>query len=431
MAAQADRDAGGRGAIAVPALAFAVMAATVAAGQVLAAGGTRLYVPEPPFVWRGDVRAHALLAVALVVLAGAVWAGPRLVAVRPATFAGAALGLTVLVRLAVAAARGGPEAWDRVFDPARSFEAANEYLPALPALRYGVHIFLDRFAEVVPALPVHAAGHPPGLLVVMHALGIDTPAGLAALCIAAGALGTPVLYLLARRLLDEPAARMAALLLALSPGAAMFGVTSADGLYMTLGILAALALVQAPRWAGPLVLAAVSFFAWSLLAVGAWATVVWLRRDGLRAAVLAAGLAGIGLVAFYALLHAATGFDPLGTLTSTEQVYRAGIARGRPYWFWVLGSPTAFLVTVGLPISWLALRALAAGRTVALAIFAVIAISALLGFTKAETERIWLFFAPLLCLAAAAALPRRHLRLVLALLAVQALASELLFDSVW
>jgi len=194
-------------------------------------------------------------------------------------------------------------------------------------------------------------------------------------------------------------------------------------------------LVAVPRVVGAtlgaLTLAAASFFAWSLLAVGAWAAVLRLRRDGLRPALLLAAACGVGLVAFYAVLHAAYGFDPVGTLRGTEQVYRDGIARGRPYSFWLFGSPVAFLVTLGLPITWYAFRALEAGRSVAVAIFAVLAIATVLGFTKAETERIWLFFAPFLCLAAASVLPRRRLPLVLGLLAAQGLASELLYDSVW
>ncbi len=417
-----------------PGVAFAVVsAATIVAGTLLARGGTRLSVPSPPFLWRLDPQIEPVWAIAaVVVLAAAVWAAPRLLALRPGVFALAALALTLAARLTVAAARGGADAWDRVFDPARSFEAANEYLPALPALRYGPHIFLDRFSEVVPSLPVHAAGHPPGLLLVMDALGIGTPAALAALCIAGGALATPALYALGRRVLDDDrAARVAALLLALSPGAAMFGVTSADGLFMTLGVIAGLGLVAAPRLLGPPALAVSSLFAWSLLAVGAWAAVLRWRRDGLRPAIGLAAACGIALLGFYALLHAATGFDPIGTLRGTEQVYREGIARGRPYWFWLFGSPVAFLVTLGLPITWSALRALGDGRSVALAIFAVLAIAAVLGFTKAETERIWLFFAPFLCLAAAGALPHDRTRLVLTLLAAQALLLELRFDAVW
>jgi hypothetical protein len=63
------------------------------------------------------------------------------------------------------------------------------------------------------------------------------------------------------------------------------------------------------------------------------------------------------------------------------------------------------------------------------AIFTVIAVAAVVGFTKAETERIWLFLAPFVCLAAAA--ERAPLRPLLAALAAQALLYELAFDTVW
>lgn len=122
--------------------------------------------------------------------------------------------------------------------------------------------------------------------------------------------------------------------------------------------------------------------------------------------------------------------DPIGTIRATEEVYRAGIASLRPYWYWLLGSPVAFLLVLGLPISWHALRALSTGRTLALAVFASIAVAAVLGLTKAETERISLCLAPLVCLAAATVLPER-VTPVFAALAAHAVLYELLFDTVW
>jgi hypothetical protein len=115
----------------------------------------------------------------------------------------------------------------------------------------------------------------------------------------------------------------------------------------------------------------------------------------------------------------------------TEEVYRLGVASMRPYWYWVLGSPVGFLLVLGLPITWLALRELAYRSPEAVAIFAVLGVAAVMGFTKAETERIWLFFAPLVCLPAAQALRDRSLTPVLAALAAQALLHELVFDTVW
>jgi hypothetical protein len=404
----------------------AALAVPVVIGRL---ADTPLGVTNPPFVARVDLHADPLVVVAVLCFAAAVAWAPRLLTVRPALFAASTLALTLILRLALAAGGGaGITAWWKVFDPARSFEGPNEYLPALGALHWGPRFFLDRFAETVPALPVHAAGHPPGLLLTLYALGISSPGGMAALCIGVGALSVPLTYGLGRALLDEPRARVAALLLACAPGALIFGATSADTVYLTLGLLAAWPLIV-PSWpwraVGAAALAVASLFAWSLLAVGAWAAIVVWRRDGIRPAVALCALCGAALAVFYAALHGFTGFDPIGTLRATEDVYRAGIASLRPYWYWLLGSPAAFLLVLGVPILWYALRR----STLAAAIFAVLAIAAALGFTKAETERIWLFFAPFVCLAAAASpLP---LRPVLAALAVQALAYELVFDTVW
>jgi methylthioxylose transferase len=418
----------------LPWLVLAALAAPVVIGRI---ADMPLGVAHPPFAGKLEPHADPLLGVAVLCFAAAVAWAPRLLDVRPPVFAVATFGLTLVLRLALAAAGGGRggagiAAWWKVFDPARSYEAPNEYLPALGALHWGPRVFLDRFAETVPALPVHAAGHPPGLLLGLYALGISSPSGMAALCIGIGALSVPLTYPLGRRLLDERRARIATLLLAFAPGALIFGATSADAVYLTLGLLAAWPLTARSWWwraAGAAALAMASLFAWSLLAVGAWAAILAWRREGIRAALAMGAMCAAALVVFYAALHGLTGFDPVGTLRATEDVYRAGIASVRPYWYWLLGSPAAFLLVLGLPILWYALRALAAGRTVAIAIFAVLAIAAVMGFTKAETERIWLFLAPFVCLAAAGSpLP---LRPVLAALAIQALAYELALDTVW
>jgi methylthioxylose transferase len=170
-----------------------------------------------------------------------------------------------------------------------------------------------------------------------------------------------------------------------------------------------------------------------LLAVGAWAALLVLRRERFRRALLLAVGCGAALVAVHGVVAATTGFDPIGTIRATEAVYRSGVASMRPYWYWVLGSPVGFLLVLGIPITWFALRGLVAGSPEAIAIFGVLAFAAVAGFTKAETERIWLFFAPYVCLAAAPVLAGRRsgLGLVLAALAAQALVHELLFDTVW
>jgi hypothetical protein len=420
----------------LPTVGFVVMAVTVALGLWLARhDGRELGLPYPPFTGRWDPSATAWALAAAALLGLVVWIAPRLLslALGPAAFAAAVYALALALRLALGAASDGTGGWSRVFDP-DGFEGPNEYLPALAALRHGPGFFLDRFAELVPALPVHAAGHPPGLLLVMDAFSLDTPARLAALCIAGGALVAPLAYVLARGLLGERRARIAGLLTTAAPSILLFGATSADALYAVLGLVAAIPLASlrpAARVAGALLLAAASLFAWSLLAVGAWAALLAWRRDGFRDMLALGLLCGAVLLAVHGALAALTGFDPIGTLHATEQVYRFGIASERPYLYWLPGSPTAFLAMLGLPIAWLALRALATAGDAAIAIFAVIAIAAVAGFTKAEVERIWLCFAPFVCIAAAGALDERRLRPVLALLGLQALAWELVWNTLW
>jgi methylthioxylose transferase len=418
----------------LPVLVAGGVGATIVAGEVARRLDDHVGTPLAPFMASIDPRA-TLLAPFVVVLFGlAVVAAPRLLgsAAGPRGFAAGALALSLALRLALALGRGGLGQWDAVF--ARSDEAPHEYLPALPALRIGVHAFLERFPRIAPTLPTHAAGHPPGMLVTLDLLGITSPAGMAALTIGVGALSVPLTYVLGRSLVDESRARIATLLVGFSPSVLIIGVSSADALYATLGLAAACALFAARpafRALGPAVLAMASFFSPALLAIGFWAVIVRVLRGERAAAVRAALACGCGIVAFYVALRLLTGFDPVATIRAIDADYRRGIAGGRPYWFWLFGSPAAFLVALGIPVAWLAVRALGRGDPSSRGLALVIVISSVLGYTKAETERIWVFLVPLACLAAATELPPRRLRLVLAGLAVQALLAELLLNTVW
>src|ERR687895_2614539 len=458
---------GGIGPALVPAAGVALAAGTSAYGFAARAEGTRLGASLAPFLWdwRPDLGTSALPAAAL--LATGLWVAPRLraPAVRPWAFAAATLALGLALRLVLGSARAGVDGLWAVYEIG-NHEAANEYLPALPALDFGTLFFLDTFAEVGTSLPVHAIGHPPGLLLTLHWLGIDGAPGMAALTIGAGALAVPLTYALARELLDEDRARGAVLLYVFAPSALLYGATSADALYATVALAAAVPLAIAARPAaargalpsgatagtlpsraaagalpsgaaagalpsGAAALAVASFFSYANLAIGAWATLLAAQRAGLRRAIRVALVCGGVLAASYALLHLATGYDPVGVLQATESVYREGIASRRPYGFWLFGSPVAFLCALGLPIAWFALRSAGARHAPAVALVAVVIVAAVLGFSKAETERIYQFLVPLACVSAAASLPARWLPLTLGALAVQALAIELLLYTVW
>ena len=83
------------------------------------------------------------------------------------------------------------------------------------------------------------------------------------------------------------------------------------------------------------------------------------------------------------------------------------------------------------PVAWFAARSLGARETTAIALAVVVAVAALAGFTKGETERIWIFLVPLACLAAARSLRVERLPLILVLLTAQALLIEALFATKW
>jgi hypothetical protein len=418
----------------VPRIVTFAAAATVVVGLAANHLGTAL----PPFVVGWEPRVGPLAPVsALVLAAGALLApGAARTLRQPLTFAAFLLALALALGLALNLARHGVRDWYAIFDtsPRGSFEAPNEYLPGLPALSYGTRFFLDRFAELVPALPVNVAGHTPGLLLSLHLLHISTAKGMAALCIGIGALTAPLSYDLGRTLLGDERGRRAGLLAAFAPSLLLFGVTSADYLYATLGLASACLLVRpraGSRAAGAALAAVAAFFSWLLLALPVWTAIVVWRREGARSAALLGSACALAVVVFNGSLALWVGYDAIGTLRATSSVYHHSVATFRPYAFWVFGSPTAWGVMAGLAIAAPALRALAAREPAAVALATVVGISAVLGFTKAETERIWLPFVPLVCVAAAAGLAPRRLGITLWLLAAQALVVQLLFQTIW
>lgn len=181
-------------------------------------------------------------------------------------------------------------------------------------------------------------------MLVIDALGITTAGELAALCIAAAVLTPALTYALARSLaMPVGQARIAGVLAALSPMLLLFGITSADAIFMAVGAAAAILLVSrrpALRVAGWAGLAVASFFSWALLALGAWAAVLVLVRDGPRRALVLAAGCGAAVLALNGGLALLAGYDPIGALRATEAYYRNSVASRRPYKFWLFGSPS-------------------------------------------------------------------------------------------
>ncbi len=412
-------------------------ATTIAVGLAAKAAGVNWGAAAQPLFIVFDPVLSGWEALALLALGGALAAGLRLrrAPLGPPAFGAALFALTLFTRLALNVAREGPRGWYEVFVVREDRgEGRHEYLPALPELRgENVGTFLDRFDALVPNLPVHPSGHPPGLVVTLQALGLDTAQGAAALVIVVGALATPALYALARELFDEATARVAALLFVFVPTSLLYGATSGDALFATLAVLAAAGLVSGRRslvLVGAAMLAIASFYSYALLGAAAWAVLVRWRRFGLGGAVRVALLCAGALLGFYLSLYLFTGFDLIASIEATNVRYREGIANIRPYLFYFFGSPAAYVFMLGA-VAWYAARALAVREATALALALVILVAVVGGYTKAETERIWLFLVPFACLAAARGLRGTALAPILVALATQAFAIEVLFDTRW
>jgi len=419
----------------VPVLIAIGVLATLAVGLIAKAYGVNWRAATQPLfiIWDPIFAGWALLAAAG--LGVSIFAAFRLwrSEISAGWFGVALFGLTLFSRLALNLTRLGPHEWYQIYEIVPGPAGRLEYLSALPDLKSGLGPFLDNFAALVPELPVHAAGHPPGLLVVIDWLGITSPEGLAALTIGVGAIATPILYALGRQLFDERTARVAALLFVFVPTSLLYGATSADALFVTLALLAATCLLARRMWVvvlGAAALALASFFSYALLAAGGWAGLVRWRRDGFQSMLRTAALCAAALIVFYGVLALTTGFNVLAAIESTNHRYHDGIANVRPYFFWVFGSPAAFLIMLG-PVAWFASKSLASREITAVSLAAIIVVTALLGYTKAETERIWFFLVPLACLAAARALPDRGVRIVLGGLVAQAFVIEILFSTRW
>jgi hypothetical protein len=435
---------------AAPIAVVVVVALTIAAGLINHfRRGHELGTPLPPFLmkWSPDLQWPVVIAVVLGV--GCACAAPWAIArVRSgAAFAALTYAVTLVVGLSVGAARIGPAGWSQVFDLGRggAFEAKFEYLPALPALRHGVANYVGHFAQLLPYLPTHTKGNPPGPLVAMHLLSITTPDRLAAACMILGSLVAPLTYALGRALggadgdsgsgaVDpERRARIAATFAAFSPCVLVYGFTSVDFVFAAMAAAVACLLVCRRGWLiglGCVAAGIAAFFSWILLAIPVWAVIVVCVRDGRSPAVRLASGAVAGVAGVTLVLAAVWGYDPPAIFRAVHHAYGMGAAAQRPYAFWLFGSPAAWITLLGPPIAWLALRSLQRAEPAAVALAAIVVVSAVAGFTKAETERIWLPYVPLAC-AAAAATPIVRLRTALVAMALIGIAVTVVFGTTW
>jgi hypothetical protein len=121
--------------------------------------------------------------------------------------------------------------------------------------------------------------------------------------------------------------------------------------------------------------------------------------DGLAAGIV--GIAAVATAGILAILAVAFGYDPLAAVLATRDAYEHGIGGRRPYLYWVIGAPAAFLIVLGPLLAERLLRGVELGGAAARAVALCVLLSALSGVIEAEGERILQFLTPLAAVAAA------------------------------
>ena len=306
--------------------------------------------------------------------------------------------------------------WDQLWLPLD--KPRYEYLPLARKLEGVDEIvtFVRTFVERLPGYPDHVRGHGPLPVIgfwVLDKAGLANP-GIGIFVIAAGATAAAGALIAFDRIAGRDLARRAAVFVGLSPAVIWF--SSADAVYMALvawSTAAVAVAVTSPSVSRRRVAGALGGFGCGLFFVSSYgappmlaplaAVALWGWWRGERRWVLPAVISG----AIPLLVFRWGGYSWFDGFAATRLEYAKGIAKRRPYRYFVISNLVVAAVTAG-PAS-VAGLALLRRRAVWLVVAGAVAgalIATASGYSKAEVERIWLPLAPFLAIAAAA-LPDR------------------------
>jgi methylthioxylose transferase len=417
-----------------PALAVAIavgaLVVSILWGRALRDDDRRITVNAAPFlgqwkfVWSPWMLLSVATSIAVVALWPAIW--------RRASSASLpwwATAVSALWGIALGCARGAGEL-------ARPLGRSFEYLAAVPLVGDDPVGFLDRFVRDIESMPVHVEAHPPGLVLVLWAMGrigIGGIVGTTALTLTL-ALSTPAAVLMTvRRVAGEEWMRRAAPLIVFVPSM-VFVVTSTDAMFMGIAAWMTWLGVEAQSRRSDVLAVAAGLVGGILLAFAYSAPLYALPL----AFVLLAGRSWRALVviavsaAVPSLVMALGGFWLLDGLNATRERYGETVARFRPYRYFVLANLAVLAVGVGPVV----VAGLARLREKAIWVLvggglAGVMIANLSGLSKAETERIWLPFVPWIALAGAAMVTDRAARIVVGVNVAIALGVGLYLITPW
>ncbi|HVA48131.1 MAG TPA: glycosyltransferase family 39 protein [Pirellulales bacterium] len=430
--------------------------------------GVKVYRIVPLYLyWRPRLKTGVLIATA--VLAGFVWWLRR--SLRPSGAnkrAGSAVVASLMawhvaIAVSVALIDGGPgKLWEPFHVHRRS-----DYIGAVEWIDRP-QTFLQDYPQLMPDLPLHCRTHPPGgpllLWMIAHSFG-PGPFAASMATILLSSLATPAVYLLARDVLDEAPARLAAGIFLLAPNVVAYSATCLDAVFMV-PLVWTMCFLWIGRRQRPMLFGMAAGITGSLAAlmtfsasvVELWAVVALVLTafcdpTRLRNTLVALAAAAVSSVLFYAVLNAWSGYDPLAVLRQAfEGQHEITNGRGhstlRQSVHFAVTNFVAFAFCSGLPIVLLWLRqsvreiplaTSSSARWLLLSFLVTLVGIDVAPLYTLETERIWIFLVGFMAIGAAAHLNRTACRLdasplvtaALLLQAGQTVLMEVLFEWVW
>lgn len=292
--------------------------------------------------------------------------------------------------------------------------------------------FLHDFVGLHGWLALHSRTHPPGPILFLHYANRLVPSiDFAAFAtMAVTALTVIPVHLLARRLYGRRAAAIATGLYVVTPNLVLYGATSMDGVYtlpLLLSLYAFFRAVEAESSAAAvawsvgtgLLMALSMLMTFSTVCLGmllaAYGVVAYLRLRPWRRIWGVLLLAGAAFALAYVALYRATGYDLIAAVRASMESDADKMGPRRrallPYLDVSVANLLAFAIGCGVVTSILWAKQVKATvlsvlrrQAVDPLLLSFAAAVVFLSFStlyRFETERIWIFFAPLVLIAAA------------------------------
>ncbi|HEV3339748.1 MAG TPA: glycosyltransferase family 39 protein [Pirellulales bacterium] len=429
--------------------------------------GVKVYRIVPLYIyWHPRLKTGLLLAAA-VVAAFICWLRRSLAAnysdARGSHYPVGLMVWHVAIAVSIALVDGGPH---KLWEP-YTVHHRSDYIGAVAEID-SPREFLRSYVVRMPELPLHCRSHPPGGPLLLWAVArLVAPGPLAAsiATILLSSLAVPAVYLLARDVLDEAPARLAAALFMLAPNVVAYSATCLDAVFMVPFVWTFYFL-----WGGrqhrPLAAGAAAGLTASVAAMmtlsasflALWIVVLVLLtaafdRPRLQNAAITFAAAVVTATLFFTALHAWSGYDPLAVLQQAfagqeEAMQGRGHSSLRQSLHFAVANFVAFVFCSGLPLALLWVRQTGCElmastaspvRWLLLSFGLTLFLVDVSPLYTLETERIWIFLVGFLAIGAAKRLaqvasPLGSSTLVLAALLLEAgqtMLMEVLLDWVW